>query len=277
MRLFVTGGAGFIGAHFLRQAVAAGHEVVALRFPGTRPRIDVPAGVEWRDGDLGGLAAADLAGCGAVVHFAAYGVSPQKTDWATAFRVNVTAGVGLLEAAEQAGVGRILLCGSCMEYGRSGTRYERIPPDAPLEPTGAYAASKAAFSLAAASFARTSKAELVLLRPFHFYGEGQHPENLWPALRAAALGGADFEMSPGEQVRDFQPVENTAACFLAALARWPGRGGELHVANLGSGQPVTLREFASEWWRKWNARGSLRVGALPYREGEVMRFVPQIS
>ena len=52
--------------------------------------------------------------------------------------------------------------------------------------------------------------------------------------------------------------------------------GVPRVRNVGTGRPQSVREFAEHWWREFGARGKLLFGALPYREGEVMRFVPQI-
>lgn len=275
MRLFVTGGTGFLGSHFLRRALAAGHELTVIRRNGSSPAIPLSIEPEWLECRLEDLTRHILSGYDAVIHFAANGVSPQKTDWKTATEVNVLHSTSLISNACEAGVPKILLCGSCFEYGSSGEAYEFIPANAPLQPRGPYAASKAAFSMIAESMARTSASEFVLLRPFHFYGEGQHPENFWPSLRAAALAGEDFEMTPGEQIRDFQPVEQTADGFLNTLINWPGCQGRMHAENLGSGSPVTLAEFATEMWNQWGARGTLKIGALPYRKGEVMRYVPR--
>lgn len=277
MRILVTGGTGFLGSHFLKQALALGHEVRALRRPGGRPKIglaDQPIWVEapWATDDD-----KVWSGIDAVVHLASAGVSPQPVDWPTAFRVNFVESMGLLERAEAAGVPKVLLCGSCFEFGTAAQGYERVPANARLQPRGPYATSKASFSVAADGYARTSRMSLVLLRPFHFYGDGQHESNFWPSMRRAALAGEDFPMTPGGQVRDFQPVEDTAACFLRALEQWPGITGEMKCYNLGSGVETTLVEFARKWWRHWGAKGSILAGALPYREGEVMRFIPEID
>jgi nucleoside-diphosphate-sugar epimerase len=273
MRLFVTGGTGFIGSHFLKLALEAGHEVVALRRPGAQPVIPLPLQPQWLEASLDQVPVNAYGGCSALVHFAAQGVSPQQTDWGRAFDVNVRQSLVLFSTAATAGIPHLIGCGSCFEYGLSGERYEQIPPDAPLEPVGPYAASKAAFSLAVQAMARSSNCAISILRPFHLYGEGQHPSNFWPALRTAALSGEDFPMSLGEQIRDYQPVEEAVQTFLAhALS--PAEG--FKVLNVGSATPVTLHEFASFWWNRWNATGKLQLGALPYRQGEVMRFTPQI-
>lgn len=276
MRIFVTGGTGFIGSYFIRHALLAGHEIVPLRLPGTVPVIPLSDDLEWLEATLDHVPVDALRGCEALVHFAAQGVSPQPTDWNLAFEINVRQSLVLMAAAAEAGVSHLIACGSCFEYGLCGERYEFIPPDAPLEPIGPYAASKAAFSVALGAMARSSTCGFTMLRPFHLYGDGQHPSNFWPSLRAAALSGSDFLMTAGEQVRDFLPVEAVADAFLAALEVHP-EPGAMEVRNLGSGNPITLREFATRWWQHWGAAGILKPGALPYRADEVMRFVPAIQ
>ena len=277
MRILITGGTGFLGSHFLKLAPEQGHEVVAFRRPGSKTRINLDREPEWVECRWDDPDAVDWSRIDALVHLASAGVSPQPVDWATAMRVNVSESMELVLRAEDAGVPKILLCGSCFEFGVAAQRFKRVPADTELQPRGPYATSKAAFTVAAAGFARTSRSSLVLLRPFHYYGEGQHESNFWPSLRRAALAGEDFQMTPGEQARDFQAVQDTADDFLRALDRWPGVLGEMKCFNLGSGVETTLVDFARRWWRDWQAKGNILVGALPYRDGEVMRLVPEIA
>jgi len=276
MRLFVTGGTGFIGSHFLRQALAEGHELVALRrSPASVPRVVLESSPRWIDKPLGEVEAAELAGCDAVVHLAAAGVSPQVAAWEEMVETNVVASARLFECAREAQVKRWVVAGTFAEYGRAAERHEFIPEDASLEPTLPYAATKAAFFPIVHALAVTGRAELAYLRIFSAYGAGQHPGNFWPSLRRAALAGKDFPMSPGGQVRDFIPVEEVARTILRAASEFIAPGMP-RVRNLGSGQAQTLGEFALRWWNEWEARGSILMGALPYREDEVMRFVPRI-
>jgi len=276
MRIFVTGGTGFIGAHFIRLALEKGHDVIALRRPSSGCCIPLPNEPEWHESSLTDIPDELLASCDALFHFAAQGVSPQPTDWGTAFDVNVQQSLKLMVQANRLKLQHIVCCGSCFEYGLSGTRYDFIPVDAPLEPVGPYAASKAAFSLALGALARTSSSSWSLLRPFHLYGEGQDNSNFWPSLRKAALAGEDFAMTAGEQVRDYMPVEDAVIAFIECLAE-PRLPNQLKIANIGSGLPTSIRVFAEKWWRHWNASGELKIKALPYRENEVMRFIPQLK
>lgn len=277
MRIFVTGGTGFIGSHFLNLALAEGHEPVALRRPESRPAIPINDGVRWVTGNLGQIPKDALKDCEALVHLAAVGVQqPATASWEECLRHNVVEFHALMHKAIASGIQTFVVCGSCSEYGAVGERHERIPVDAALEPVGAYAASKAAASMLALGLAGEKKLRLSVLRPFHVFGEGEAPQRLWPALREAALNGADFEMTTGEQVRDFVPVEEVARAFLQQTTNSPPSPGRPVVANIGSGEPLTIRSFAQNWWRHWGATGKLLPGNIPYRPNEVMRYVPQI-
>jgi len=301
MRLFVTGSTGFIGSHFVRAALAAGHEVTALRFPGSLPPVPiechgvpsaghpssvagskaVPSSLSWLDGTLDSVTDGDLSGHDAFIHLAAYGVSPQPCTWEKAFQINVLDSMGIMERSVACGIRKFVVCGSCVEYGKSAERYENIPADAPLEPIGPYAGSKAAQSVAASALCREKGVELAILRLFTVYGEGQHPDNLWPSLKRAALAGEDFPMSPGGQIRDFIPVGDVAQAFLreVEINRQPAPSNEqpgVRIANIGTGRPQTLLAFAEHWWKEWGAKGKLLPGALPYRDNEVMRYVPEV-
>jgi nucleoside-diphosphate-sugar epimerase len=275
MKIFITGATGFIGSHVLKQALAEGHNVTALRFAGERPKIPLPVEPQWVEGGLADDWSDILKDCDALIHLAAAGVSMQNLEWKQLFSVNVQQSLHLWLQAADAGIRRFVITGSCFEYGNAATRFDFIPPDAPLEPTGPYHASKAAATMAAIGLAFERKLELALLRPFHVYGEGEALPRFWPALRKAALAGEDFEMTLGEQVRVFVPVEQIAAAFVGALTRTDIKPGKPHIENLGKGQPQTLRAFAEHWWQVWGAKGRLIFGALPYRANEVMRYVPR--
>lgn len=277
MRIFVTGGTGFIGSHFLNLAFKEGHELVALRRSGSRPAIPVAEGVHWLTGSLGRFPRKELEGCEGLVHLAAAGVQqPTTAEWEKCLRHNVNEFHALMHAAIASRIRTFVVCGSCSEYGAVGDRYEQIPADAALEPVGAYAASKAAATMVALGLAKEKKLQLSVLRPFHVFGEGESHQRLWPSLREAARKGADFEMTAGEQVRDFVPVEEVVRAILRHTTTSAPLPGCPVIKNIGSGQPRTIRSFAERWWRQWGAKGDLLLGTKPYRINEVMRYVPKI-
>jgi UDP-glucose 4-epimerase len=275
MRIFVTGGTGFIGSHFLLQALAAGHEVVALRREGSRAVISLPTEPEWVSGDLEQIPDGALQGCDCLVHFASHGVTdPAGATWEDCFRWNVSASLKLWLKAADAGLKRFVICGSCFEYGKSGERYEFIPTTAPLEPTASYHASKAAATAAAFGLCIDKQIEMAILRPFHVFGEGEGMGRFWPSLRRAALAGEDFPMSEGTQIRDFTDVVDVAAEFLRHASEESLEVAQPLVRNIGRGVPQSLAEFATEQWQKFGGTGALLKGAVPMRRNETMRFVP---
>jgi len=277
MRLLVTGATGFIGSHFVNAATAAGHQVLALRRPGSLPRVPVGEAVHWLETSLVGVTERNLHAVDALVHFAAEGVSPASATWQGCFQTNVIDSLALWTTAVRGGVKRFVICGTCFEYGVSGSLYAAIPPTAPLEPTGPYHASKAAATMAALALAHHEQISMVVLRPFHVFGEGEEGTRLWPSLRRAASSGADYPMTKGEQIRDFVPVEEVAAVFLNVCENVSLEPGRPEVHNVGTGTPLTILSFAEHWWRVWAAKGQLQPGAIPYRPGEVMRYVPELT
>lgn len=275
MKLFVTGGTGFVGSHFLKAAIAAGHEVVALRRPGSKTRIPLERDPIWLETGMDAVPAGAMKGADVVVHLAAHSANVPYDSYEACHHWNVTIPLRLMEQADAEGVRNWVVAGSCFEYGKSGERYEFIPVTAPLEPVGSYPTSKASASIAMSGFARDRKFSLSIHRIFQVYGEGELESRFWPSLKKAALSGADFAMTEGKQIRDFVPVEYVAEKLLAACVQEPVYGIPL-IKNLGTGCPKSLGEFAGELWKQFNATGSLRLGAVATRPNEIMRFVPEV-
>jgi UDP-glucose 4-epimerase len=277
MRLFLTGGTGFIGSHVLAAALAAGHQVLALRrLPRSAPVIPLLCQPQWCEGDLSTLTVADLYGVEAVLHLASAGVSPKPASWDELVQANVSGSLRLLELAAEAGVRRCVVAGSSHEYGNAARRYAAIPPEAPLEPLSPYGASKAAAFQLLRAFAIAQGLELFYGRIFSAYGDGQFHGNFWPSLRHAALAGDDFYMTSGRQISDFIPVAAVAAHLLEACARPDVAAGVPLVVNIGSGVATSLLAFAEAEWVRLGATGRLLPASLPDRPDQIERYVPDL-
>ena len=278
MNIFLTGGTGFIGSHLLKLLSKTKHSVIALRRGQNLPCVDVGKEPIWISKEMNAIAISDFKGVDVLVHLATVGVSPKEATWQELFYWNTLVMLDLLEKAHLAGVKRVVLAGSFAEYGLSASKFEFIPTDAPLMPTSPYAASKAAGFIAANAFAIEHQMELCYLRIFSAYGEGQYIKNFWPSLREAALSGADFEMTPGGQIRDFVAVESVAETFLHAIEENNSvTKTKPFITNVGSGSPMTMLQFAEKCWAEWEASGHIIAGAKQYRPNEPMRYVPHIS
>ncbi len=277
MKIFITGGTGFIGSHVVRQATNCGHEVTALRRPGSIARIPLQIEPQWIEGLLTDNWRSQLSKCDAFIHLAAYGVCKGANDWEGCFRVNVMDSINLWNQAADAGIKKFVVVGSCFEYGLSGENYDRIPVTSTLEPTTAYGSSKASATMAAIAFSIERNLRLVIARPFHVYGPGEEEARFWPSLVAAAQSGVNFRMTAGAQVRNFQPVEQTALELIKLLDMKNILPGRPKYLNLGSHKSMTLLEFAQGEWERLNAAGLLIPGSIPYRKNEVMKYIPELN
>lgn len=276
MKIFLTGGTGFIGSHFINEAHNNGHEVFALRRLGSLSRIKLNKEPIWINGSLDGNYVKELSKCDVYIHLATFGASPQPSNWSECFYWNVIKSVELLKQALDSGINKVISVGTYAEYGKSGMNYEFIPPNCPLSPEGPYAASKAAFGIAMRSICAEYDSYSIYYRLFSIFGDGQNEKNFYPALKKAALSGNDFSMTKGEQIRDFFPVDLAVKQICEGIKFENVGINETKILNIGSGTPRSVLKFAQDNWIKFKAKGKLNVGSLPYRKNEIMRYVASI-
>jgi nucleoside-diphosphate-sugar epimerase len=278
MKIFVTGATGFIGSNFVNHASRLGHRLVGTKRKDSVPRVSTnEANIEWLECDLGQVEARHFYSVDALVHLSSYGVVTGSNDWHGCFQSNVIDFIKLMNIAIGSSVSRYLICGSCFEYGKSGNRYEFIPVNAPLEPTTAYSASKVSASMASYAMAIEKNLELIIARPFHVYGDGEDSRRFYPQLIEAGVSGGNLDMTLGEQIRDFQHVEQCCEQMMKLLEYKELKQGNPQIFNLGTGIPISLREFAQNQWDRIGAKGNINFGKIPYRENEVFRYVPEVN
>ena len=274
MKIFVTGATGFVGKHFLHACIEGGHKV--LGYARDEGKLWASKGLTWTVGDLFNLNPAILEDIDVVVHFAATGISPRSSDDDQLQLINVDLADRLLRISKLAGVKRFVAAGSYAEYGLAARDYEKLPSDAPLLPITPYAKSKAKSYNSLLKGAQELDIELYYLRIFSAYGEGQYIQNLWPALKSAALSGEDFKLTSGSQVRDFISVVDVANAFRNA-ATAIGFDKSTLVLNVGSGVGLSVKEFATTWWERHGAKGNLIFNSMPQRNGDADNYIADIT
>ena len=275
MNILLTGGTGFIGSYVLRQLIERGDNVILSTTRPLKPLLGyMPKRVIV--GSLLELDSAKLGSIDSIIHLAATGVSPRQASWNQLQEVNIKSTLHICQIAKSLNAS-IVIAGTYAEYGLSGLKFDEIPPNAPLEPAFPYATSKAAAGQLALGFARSEGIKMAYLRIFNAFGPGQHSSNLWPSLINAAASGKDFEMTPGEQIRDFIKASCVASQFIDACRSSALIKGSPLVVNVGSGCPQTVRQFCEYWWAKESQGGRLLIGAKPYRANEIMRYVPSLT
>ncbi len=241
MNLLVTGGAGFIGANYVRLLLERGGDrVVNLDLLTYAGNLENLAGCEDRNeyrfvrGDVRDRALLDrlLAEerIEAVVHFAAESHVDRSIDDPREFLdCNILGTQTLLEASRRAGVARFLQVSTDEVYGSLGPT-GLFTEETPLAPNSPYAASKTAADLVCRAYHHTYGFPVLITRCSNNYGPYQFPEKLIPLMIANALEGRPLPVyGDGRNVRDWLYVRDHCEAVDAVLRR--GRPGEVY--NVG--------------------------------------------
>ncbi|MEX0663497.1 MAG: NAD(P)-dependent oxidoreductase [Acidimicrobiia bacterium] len=267
-RVLVTGGGGFVGAPAVTELGQRGFEVhVAARHQGANPTAR-----EWHVLDLLDGASLDaliksvapthllhLAWC---TEHGAFWDDPANDAW-------VEATARLAGAFREAGGQRIVVAGSCAQYGWDG---DSLGPDGfaserdtPRRPATRYGVAK---ETVARGLDRSAAMGLV----FFPYGPNEQPGRLVPTVTRSLLEGTPAPISSGMQVRDFLHVADCGAAFAALLD-----SDVTGPVNVGSGTGTSVLEVVQAIARSLDREDLLRVGALPDRPADPPRLVADVT
>jgi dTDP-glucose 4,6-dehydratase len=291
LRLLVTGGAGFIGSHYVRTLLSAdgatgwsatsGAPVVSvldkLTYAGNLANL-APIAHSPRytfvQGDIADARLVDdlMPGHDAVVHFAAETHVDRSIGGSAEFVVtNVLGTQTLLDAALRSGVGKFVHVSTDEVYGSIETGSWR--EDHPLEPNSPYSASKAGSDLIARAYARTHGLDVSITRCSNNYGPYQFPEKVVPLFVTNLLDGHDVPLyGDGRNVRDWLHVDDH--CRGIQLVLEGGRAGETY--NIGGGTELTNRELTERLLDACGADWS-RVRPVEDRKGHDRRYSVDIA
>jgi dTDP-glucose 4,6-dehydratase len=250
MRLFITGGAGFIGSNFIRHVLAThpGYKIVdfdKLTYAGNLDNLrDVEghANYAFIRGDICDREALEtaIAGAGTVINFAAESHVDRSIESAADFiQTNVLGTQTLLDAARRARVSRFVqistdeVMGSCSDGGY-------FTEASPMQPNSPYAASKAAAEHLVRAAHVTFGLDVVTTRASNNYGPYQFPEKLIPLMITNAIEGKQLPVyGDGLNVRDWLYVDDCCRAIDAVLHA--GQSGEVY--NIGSRAEKTNLEI----------------------------------
>jgi dTDP-glucose 4,6-dehydratase len=286
MRVLVTGGAGFIGSHYVRQVLSGAYPAMAdaevvvldkLTYAGNKANLDPVAGssrLRFVQGDIcdANLVSQLTQGTDVVVHFAAESHVDRSILSAADFVLtNVLGTQYLLQAALDAGVSKFVHVSTDEVYGSIAEG--SWPEDHPLLPNSPYSASKASSDLIARSFHRTYGLPVCITRCSNNYGPYQFPEKVIPLFVTNLLDGAKVPLyGDGLNVRDWLHVDDH--CTGIQLVAESGRPGEVY--NIGGGTELTNRELTELLLDVVGADFSM-VQPVDDRKGHDRRYSVDIS
>lgn len=286
MRLLVTGGAGFIGSHYVRRVLADAWGLAKpdsvtvldkLTYAGNRMNLDPVNGddrLRFVEGDILDRVLVDLlmADCDTVVHFAAESSVDRSITGAADFvMTNVVGTQTLLDSALRHDISTFVHVSTDEVYGSISVG--SWDEEQPLQPSSPYSASKAASDLIARAYFRTYGLPVTVTRCSNNYGPYQFPEKVIPLFVTNLLDGATVPLyGEGANVRDWLHVDDH--CRGVHLVVEGGRPGEVY--NLGGGTELTNRELTAALLRLCDSEWA-RVVPVEDRLGHDLRYSVSID
>jgi nucleoside-diphosphate-sugar epimerase len=275
MRLLVVGGNGFIGRHIVSHALGLGWQVTSLNLSQRHQGGEKSTAVRCVSGDitdsialgeaLGNTAYEYVVNCGGYIDHTLYLQGGRRI-----LDTHFQGVLNLVESLDRNILQAFVNIGSSDEYGNSPAPQTETHREAPISP---YSLGKVAATHFLEMLYRTEKFPAVTLRLFLTYGPGQDNRRFLPQIILGCLEGRSFPTSKGEQRRDFCYVEDTVSAVFAAFSSPMAKG---QVVNVGSGQPVSIRQMI-EIVRRLIGRGEPQYGEIAYRPGENMELYADIS
>lgn len=284
MRVFVTGGAGYVGSHCVKDLCEHGHDVVVYDDLSRGHRGAVHSKARLITGNLGDAATLESALSSqtfdAVMHFAAFALVGESVDQPLMYyRNNTVNTLTLLELMARTGIRRLVFSSTCASYGTP--RQVPIPENTEQSPINPYGRSKLAVEWMLEDSAAAWGLGSCALRYFNAcgaaedgtIGEDHRPEtHLIPIVLQAALGqrphvsvfGTDYPTADGTCIRDYIHVEDLAEAHRLAIETI--RPGEATAHNVGTGQGHSVREII-EAARRVTGQ-TIRVKEAPRRPGD---------
>jgi UDP-glucose 4-epimerase len=286
MKVFVTGGAGYIGSAAAEILLREGHQVTVYDSLVKGYRAAVPAGARFVQADLADGGALETALTSevfdAVMHFAAFiEAGESMSDPGRYFYNNVALSMRVMELCAQIGIGRFVLSSTAAVYA-SGD--EPLSEDSALGPANVYGQTKLMIEQALEWYRRIHGLHYAALRYFNAAGalpgrgEAHHPEShLIPLVLQVALGqrpavsiyGLDYPTADGTCIRDYIHVSDLIDAHLLALRALESK--DCLIYNLGNGAGYSVLEVIEGARRV--TRHPIPVVEAPRRPGDAPRLV----
>ncbi len=265
MKVAVTGATGFIGRHVVAELTQRSVKIVAV----VRDPAKIPA--EWKcnihtmdiseagEGTLTSLGSPDT-----VIHLA-WGGLPNYNSMHH-IETELPCQYRFLSQLVKEGLRTLVVTGTCFEY---GMQYGPLKENFEVHPSTPYGYAKNALRTQLEYLRKEHPFKFTWGRLFYLYGEGQPPNTIYSQLREAGRQGKQFfDMSGGEQLRDYLPIEEAASLLVDFALKETDAG----VLNIASGRPISIRSLVERWIRENEWKMKPNLGCYPYPTYEPMAF-----
>jgi nucleoside-diphosphate-sugar epimerase len=267
MKILITGATGFVGRHVINELLKYEHQVIATTNKGNFNTI--PGKVNYVFFDLNDINRAEdyFSNFGKpdiLIHLAWQGLPNYKSLFH--FENNLMGHYTFLKNMVSHGLKKMVVTGTCFEYGmKEGSLSEEMIAD----PQNPYAIAKDTLRRFLFELQKIEEFDCTWIRLFYMYGPGQNPNSLLSQLeRALQKGDTVFNMSGGEQLRDYLPIEKVAEYIVKISLQNKVAG----IVNCCSGKPIKVRQLIENYLENIQGKIELNTGFYPYPDYEPMSF-----
>jgi len=268
MKILVTGATGFIGNYVVEELLNYEHKIIATSIEHSQQiYFNWIEKVDYIQADLNEDKKDWFAFFNEpdqIIHLAWEGLP----DYKELFHIerNLSRNCCFLKNIIGNGVKKVVVIGTCFEYGmQSGALKE----DMDTKPNNPYALAKDCLRKYLEQLQRKIDFNFKWIRLFYMYGKGQSPNAILSQLdKALENGEIDFNMSGGEQLRDYLPVEKVAEYIVKIAMQNKVKG----IINCCSGRPISIRRLVESYMAKKQKNIHLNLGYYPYPDYEPMAF-----
>ncbi len=265
MKVALTGASGFVGRYVLTALMQHDVEIVAITRDATKlsnlnKSVRVLELDIYSDSEFYKL----MGFPDVLIHLAWEGLPNYKS--LHHFETEMPRQYNFIKHMVESGLPSLFISGTCFEYGKQSGA---LSANSKTEPTNPYGYAKNALRKQLEFLKEIKPFNLIWGRLFYMYGEGQASGSLYSQLKQAVLRGDKvFNMSGGEQLRDYLPVEALANQIVKLALSQQDAG----CMNICSGKPISVRNLVEQWIREHGWKIELNLGYYPYPDYEPMDF-----
>lgn len=269
-KILITGATGFIGNYVIKELLENGYEIIATSHNEEKAKTAswfslvkyIPFDLKEFDNNIDYYTY--FGKPDAMIHLAWEGLPNYKA--AFHLEENLPRHYSFLKNCIEYGLTDITVTGTCLEY---GMQEGCLSEDMDTNPSNSYAIAKDGLRKQLEKLKQRKSFTLKWVRLFYMYGSGQSANSLLSQLECA-LGNKEniFNMSAGEQERDYLPVEKIAEYIVKIALQNKVTG----IINCCSGKPVTIRRFVANYLEQTQQHIQLNLGYYPYTDYEPMHF-----
>ncbi len=264
-QVIVSGATGFIGQHLVPLLLDQNYEVIAIaRDEGKAKDFAWYPQVKFVAMDIyKNSTTLELKEGASLIHLAWQGLPNYKSLFH--LEENLPKSYQFIKSLVHRGVRQVLVTGTCFEY---GFQFGPLDRDTPTKPSNPYALAKDTLRQYLNYLKQEKLFKLKWARLFYMYGKGQNSKSIMAQLDSAIdAGDKIFNMSGGEQLRDYLPVQIVSEKLLAIF-----EDDCEGIFNVCSGKPISIRRLVEERIKERSSSIKLNLGYYPYPDYEPMAF-----